>query len=582
MKPDKTGMHSRAKKWLERGDAAFKIHDRFLTLWQMQADLFYPEMATFLSEDPDPATVYDGIYTSKPQILSRTLGERIGSMTRAKGEQWFKLTALPEELMDQDDVKSWCEDATKRQRNVLYAGASGFSVAMGLADRDYATFGNAVTRYAYNKNRDGVYFSHAMLRDCAWAENSEGIVDEMHERMKPTLAQARDLPGVGIENLPAAWRKKLEDPKLAHEKVEIRRCVAPVDDYSYGEDEKPRAKAKFASIYIACGADVKDEERALGEGFLDHFPYSVRRWMRIPGTPYARSPATGVALADGSTLNTAEAALLKGIEQKVSPPRVAIDDGIVGPISLGADEITFVDREYMQAGEKAIESLEVGDPKYGMEYVDRKAAEMAIACFMNLLQMPDREMTATEWRQRFKNAQRDAAPVFEPIEGDYSIMMDGVFALCVGAHGPADPWGLFLPAPEALNGGQVRYEFETALSEAFTDLVRTNALDVTQQYLALKEAQDPSADVFQMDKINRASLGNFKSDWIRPEKEVDDLRKQRAAQAAQTKQENQAAFAAQTAARANPENVKMLNQALQDGQPAPVGAPAPTQPGGNA
>lgn len=565
------GLHRRAQKWLKRGDTAFGKQSIWLHFWQKLAEIFAPELASFTTEITDPATIYDGLFTSKPQKFAQTLAERFGSMTRAKGEQWFKLVAKPEDLMERDDVKAWCEDATIRQRNVLYSSTSMFTVAMAMADKQYAVFGNSVVRYAYNALRTGLFFASVHLRDCAWEESAEGIVNVMHERMKLRISQLTEL--FRKEELPAIWREKLDKPECQAETVEFRRCVAPVDAYAYDADEpKPRKTAKFISIYIATGAGVKDDEVGLREEYLDHFPYSVRRWMRLPDHVVAMSPAAGMALADGHTLNTAEAAALKGIEFTADPALTAPDDGFIGEVRIQSGAMLYrnVDYDKRQQGD-FIQAVPGGEAKTVLEYIEFKALDMAKAFFNDLLQMPDREMTLGEFRQRFKNALRDASPVFEPIEADYAQFMDGVFLLILNAHYQPDPnsgeeprYGGFLPPPEELSGDKTKFEFETALTEAFTELRRQEALEVTAQFEQLVKLEFDAVDHIDMDEVTRDSLANFKTKWTRARDLVEKKRAERAQQALDADTEQKVAGVAELATRANPENLRMIERKMQE------------------
>lgn len=564
MQKDRSGLQRRAADCLRRSKAAFDKQAYFLPYWQCLAEIFDPPQADFTMERSDGLDVYEGLYTSHPQILRRKLRDRVGTMTRPKGQQWFKMVVMPEEKMEQDEVKWWCDDATKRQRNAVYAAPANFSRAMAFADGDWATYGNSVTRFGYrvvNGLNVGVIFSAARLRDCAWSEDKDGKVNELHEKMRLTLDQVVEL--FGLDNLPKEWREKASDTKVFNGlmKVEVRRCVVPVERYTYEGQDKPRRDAKYASVYVACNVDEK--EAGLTEGFLDYFPYSVRRWDLVPGQPYAWSPAAAVALADGRVLNIAEAALLKGIENKVAPPRVAPDDGIMGEIRLDSDSITYIDAEMLKDGKNPIQALESGEPRYAVEYIDRKNQEMSVAFFMDLLAVPDRQMTLGEFTQRFKIALRDAAPVFEPIEAEYASMMEAVFDLMVKAKGPANPWGVFLPAPEQMQGSEFRYEFQTALTEAFNDLRRMEYKDFREEYLLLREAQDPAADNMDMDQAVRDAQANYPPKWTRPLNDVKVMRAERAVATQEAAAEEQLAMVAQTAAKANPENLRMLKDEAQ-------------------
>src|SRR5690606_7154812 len=112
------------------------------------------------------------------------------------------------------------------------------------------------------------YFRACHLRDCAIAQSIEGVVNEVHERIKMPLKDAAAM--FGKDNLPKEWQDKLKDDKMRHESIEVRRCVMPLEGYDYeGERRRPPKDSKFVSIYYACG--VSDSDIGLAEGFFKVF-----------------------------------------------------------------------------------------------------------------------------------------------------------------------------------------------------------------------------------------------------------------------------------------------------------------------
>src|SRR6056297_2382796 len=351
----------RAETWKKRGDQRFKEQQDHLHLWQVIGELFYPERADFTTQWSAGDERYDGIYTSAPQQMRRDLASTLGAMLRPRGRQWFKVVTRPEKLMSYEDVKRWCEKATQTQWNIVYDPDAMFTRSMAQSDADYVTFGNSVVSHVYHPNNQGILFKCEHLRDCAWAENASGMVDEMHNKMRLTLRQIALL--FGKDNMPREWRELLD--KHPGEKKIVRRCVAPVDDYQFTKQERQRRMlgSTFVSIYIA--EDVREDECFLGEGYFKTFPYTVRRWMTVSGENYGRSLCTGIALADGRTLNVAQADLLKGIEWKVNPPRVTPHDSLVGEVRLEAGSIIYTADEYDERSGEHLRALETGDPRYG-------------------------------------------------------------------------------------------------------------------------------------------------------------------------------------------------------------------------
>ncbi|WP_370372539.1 portal protein [Henriciella pelagia] len=555
--PSQTG--DRAKLWRERGDSRFEEQSQHLHLWQVIAELFYPERADFTTQWSAGDERYDGIYTSAPQQMRRDLSSTLGAMLRPRGRQWFKAVTRPEQLMRIETVKRWCEQASHTQWNIVYDPDAKFTNAMAQSDADYVTFGNSVVSHVYHPNHMGLLFKCEHLRDCAWAENAAGTIDEMHNRMRLTLRQIATL--FGKDNMPKTWRDRLD--KHPGEKHVVRRCVAPVDDYMYTPQERSRrmAGAQFMSIYIA--EDVKEDECFLGEGYFRTFPYTVRRWMTVSGENYGRSLCTGIALADGRTLNVAQADLLKGIEWKVNPPRVTPHDSLVGEVRLEAGSIIYTADEYDERSGEHLRALETGDPRYGMELTDRIRNDMGKAFFQDVLKyLPDREMTAFEVGERLEMFTAEAAPIFEPMEAENAHMMESVFvrAMDKGAFGPEETWPIEFQEESA----QVEFEFETPLSDA----LRKRAVNQYDQTL-LRAGQTaelfPDAlDNFDADAAFREVIesdGSMK--WLRTEKDRDAARAARLERQRQQEAQAVALEAGKVAGSANPENIRMAKQAIE-------------------
>lgn len=545
-------LKERGQKWRKRGDVLFEEKDSFNALFQAQAEIFYPERADFYGDRAYGDERYEGIFTSVPQRMRRDMANNLGAMLRPRGKEWFKAVARPDRLNTNKANKRWLEGATKTQRNIVYAPQANFTRAMAESDNDYVCFGNGIVRHTYNQARTGLLFTCAHLKDCAWAENHEGVVDELHERMKMTLRQAVGL--FGKERLPKEWRDNCEDHP--ERKVLVQRCVAPLEEYEYEKGEKPRKDAKFISIYTAC--EVDDKEAGLGEGHFNWFPYLVRRWMTVSGEPYGRSPCAGVALADSRTLNVAQQALLKSVEWAVDPPKTAAHDAIIGEINLRAGAITYYDPESLgqSPNRKAIENLESGDPRFGIELTDRLAATLGRAFFQDLLKLPEKTMTAYQTSKLIEEYVREAAPVFEPMEAENATLMDSVFERSAFMKA-------FEEAPEELQGAKVDFEFETPLSAAFRELNTQKAELLVQRMTAQAEIAPDSLDNVDWDQVTRDTGEELPVAWTRSAEEVEAMRAARAEQQAAQQEEEKAAMAVDTALKAKPENLKMMDDAMK-------------------
>ncbi len=512
-----------AKEVCERSDKAFARFSNALNLWQAIAEIFYPERANFTSQMTPGEEVYLNIFDGEPIILRRDLANQLGAMLR-RGE-WFRCKAYPDALNQSDAVKKWSESATETQRNVIYAPRTNFSAAFQESDNDYVAFGTSVLQHSYNTRKTGLLFTCLHLRDCAWYENGDGDVDEFYQRMKLSLGEIKAM-GLKIPDK----LKNIAEKDLHHE-IEVRRCVIPVDRFEHGKGT-PRG-AKYAVCYVAPSEQEDLVPADAPKPYFRTWPYLVRRWMKVSGEAFGRSPCTGVALADSRMLNQAQLSIIEGLERAVDPPMMAPDDAVGdGGVNVRPGGITFYDPELDYKGRRPIDVIESGRPDWGMEFSADRRLFLARAFLQNQIKLPaidGQKMTATEINERIIEFTRSAAPIFEPMEAENAQLMDGVFERIRDADGPANPWGGFEEPPEELLGAEVRFEFETPLTEAKRKLLSEQAR-VANAYIAERVQLNPGiVDLIDQDEMDRAALeGIGPAKWLRNREDVEADRAEKA------------------------------------------------------
>lgn len=526
----------------ERGERAFRDFATVHMLWQAIAEVFYPERADFTTMRTPGLEHYIAIMDSEPVLMRRDLANQLGAMLRRRGAPWFETKAYPRKLNKIDRVKKWCEHATETLRDIIYAPRANFSEAMAQSDNDYVAFGTSVVSHSYlyndrTKRPEGLLFKCLHPRDCAWYENKNGAIDEMYERIKISLAQLVEKFGWDALN------KELKDRFAVNrnEEITILRCVLPIDRYQATRggalDRRYNARAKYASIYVHPETKHElvppDGDRA----FFRTWPYLVRRWMKVSGERWGRSPCTSVALADARMLQTAALAVIESLEKLVNPPLLVPDEG-VSQVAIRAGGMSTFDPEMLEAtrGRPPITALEVGRPDYGMEYIETRHMFLGRAFFQNLLKLPPIDggkMTATEVNERIEEYVRAAAPIFEPMEAENGVLMEGVFERALDADGPANPWGAFEEGPDELAGAQVRFEFETPLSIAMRKLRAERARAVNAYMMERMQINPGIVDLVDHDEMDRDALeGLGEVGWLIDPAEVEAKRQARAMAAA--------------------------------------------------
>lgn len=552
------GLDQRVYKARKREKNLREKFANFRIYCQEIAELFWPERANFTVDRTPGIDMQGGLFTGVPQMLRRDLANRIGTLTRPPSDEWFRLVARPEEMMTDDAVRFWCDMVTRQQRRIVYDRNANFTEALSLADQEYVCFGNSVSWVAYNRMQTGLIFRDAHLRDCSWAVNEENRVDELYQRMKLPLGQCARL--FGLEKLPREWKKRLDKPEGRFDEAEIVRAAVPVDPEDYQRGTRPPVRMKTAVQYFTHECQ-QDEQGALGEAFCEVFPYHVRRWMPM-GEPFGRSLCTNVALADARTLNIADAAALKAIEMVADPPRWAEDEAVLGTVDLVPGGVTYVDSTKLANSRDPMGTIEGGDPRMVMEFLMYKRNAMAGQFFENLWKFPDREMTAFETSERLEIMTQESTPVFQPMEADNARLMDIVFSKVSAKNA-------YPPPPKALvDQGEAEWEFETPVTRSLRKARAMKAQQILTVIGANKEMfpeLGKQLNVVEMEREMLAGMGP--ENWIKPREvaEQDAAIEQQAMAEAQEEQDLMAA--AEIGAKARPENLRMIEEAV-NGRPA--------------
>jgi len=163
--------------------------------------------------------------------------------------------------------------------------------------------------------------------------------------------------------------------------------------------------------------------------------------------------------------------------------------------------------------------------------VDTRNILMA-AWYLNKLSLPsDKEMTAYETSERIAEYIRSAGPIFEPFEADNARTLEAMFAMSlrIGYFGPLET------IPPEIRGGEIQFEFDTPVSQAYRRVKVVRAQEVLQT-LKMSAEVDPSVrHIVNVPKMFRATIQNLGADteWMNTEEEVAELIAQDQEQAAQ-------------------------------------------------
>ena len=468
------------KELIQRGDELFGVRSTLLTHWQDIAEQFYPQRADFTIHRIIGEEFADHLYSSYPLLVHRELSSSFASMLRKRDENWFRMTVEDDENLSLSS-QQWLEVMTKRQRRAMYDRRSQFIRATTEGDADFAAFGQTcISREIdWRKQSPHLLYRTWHLRDVAWQEAYDQSIREIHIKWKPTIEELQRLFGNKLHS--SLGNKSGTDALVKHE---CRRILIPVDIY---HDEGITLQP-WVLIYLDIANEVIIDKVGLWTtGF------TLPRWQTVSGSQYAYSPAAVAGLPDARLLQAMTLTLLEAGEMAVHPPMIATQDAIREDINLFPGGITYADVEYDERKGDVLRPLTIdksGIP-FGYDAAQDQRAILAEAFYLNKLSLPpsEREMTATETRQRVQEYIRAALPLFEPMEIQYNG------SLCEDTFDDLLRAGLFGPPheiPDELQGQDIRFTFSSPLHDAI-EREKSSIFVESTELIAIAAEIDPGA-----------------------------------------------------------------------------------------
>ena len=257
--------------------------------------------------------------------------------------------------------------------------------------------------------------------------------------------------------------------------------------------------------------------------------YIIPRWVTVPGSQYASSPAVTAALPDARLIQAMTLTLLESAEKFADPPMVATQEAVKGGVELFSGGVTWVDAEYDEKLGDALRPLyhpAAGQGAHlGLQIRADVRQSIDKAFFLDSLSLPPadmRNMTAFEVGQRMSEWIRRAMPIFEPMEFEYNgVICEETFDLLMRNGG----FGNLDDLPESLTGADVTFGFESPLHES-AERKKSQKFLEAKSVLAEASSLDPKArHMVNASDALRDVLGGIgvPSSWTRDDAEMEKL-----------------------------------------------------------
>jgi hypothetical protein len=523
-------MTARVRELKQQGDGEFANWHPVHTLWQTLADNFYPMRADFTRERYMSEEFASFLMSGRPALAHRDLSNSLAAMLRQKDTQWFRARTGSDDVNNDVEARRWLDRASDIQYRVMYAQPANFVRTMKETDQDYSAFGQGVIEIRVNRRFDGLVYANHHLKHCVWFENAEHHIDSLHRKWQPEARQLCQMFPKTID--PKVEKLRKDDP---FRKVHCRHIVLPWDDYDFADK---RRKMPFVSIHIDC-----ENETILEETPIQVFPYVVPQWARVSGTAIAYAPSSVYALPDARMLQQITLTILEAGQKVVDPPMIGVGEAINGDTNLQAGGVTWTDADYDERTGEVLRPITLAPDglRFGAEREDRIEKIIDSAFFLNQIRMPTvtKEMTADETERVYQEFIRQAVPLLEPIETEYSGKVCSTtfdIMMHMKAFGPVEE------IPKILSKADIKFDFDSPLQAAKDKLKVGTFQQAIKIVVEAAQVKPDVVDNFDFDKGTRdAVTAQAGADWIIPEKIRDQTRADRAKQAQAAQQTEQLA-----------------------------------------
>jgi hypothetical protein len=528
MRSERRTMHGTAEELVRRYEALKTQRSTWDFDFQDIVRLLIPGADDIIElHDPGQSRT-EHIFDGHPLRAPQTLAANMMSAITNQSLQWRRLKFRDEALNETQAVNAWLHACDTR---IMAAySSSNFYQAAHTYYLNLGGFGTAAMYAGSRLGTDGQHLHFKTLPTGSYviAENADGLVDTLFRELWLTPRQALQMFG---NECSERMREMARNNDLMDKQQKFLHCVYPRVDRDrerYDNQHMP-----YAGVYLEL-----EQKHICDETGFQEFPYLVSRWETLSRAPYGYGPGH-LALPDVRMLNSLRELHLTQLALWVRPPLKALQEGIIGNISLENNAVNVVRQM------DALQTLDLtGRPD--LVQIDQADLRRSIddTFFVNALQAlppPDASnMTAYEVSQRIELMTRLMGPVFYRLLAEFlNPLEDRVFGIMWRAGAlPPIPREVVLAAQQSQGQLDVDYDGPLARAQRGDDVQGIMQLMAATTQISTMQQSLDIIDNFEWDQIIRylADVQGVPKAYKRDYSEVTKMRALRAQQAAQLQQ----------------------------------------------
>jgi len=554
IQPDK--LRNSKKEYMRRYEILKQDQSTWVNHWREIAELILPRRIRYLYDRKRNRgeKMNQKIINSTGARALRILASGMMSGISSPARPWFRLQTPFTELMDDEDVRNWLHAVEEAMRQVF--AKSNIYNTLQMTYRDLGGWGTAA-QFVEEDDIDVIRGYSYPIGSYVVQNSSRLTVDTIYYETWMTVGQIAERFGLAnaSDNLKRLFKANETDTA-----IRIVHCVEPNDGFQSGQMGK--AGKRYRSIWFEYESSESPDGEPLFEGNgFNEFPAQCPRWDVTADDTYGSSPGME-ALGDIKALQQMEKRKLSALDKILNPPMVAPTSLEREKRSQLAGDVTFVQ---MSPGGQKFEPAYQVDSKvvFVREEIAKHEQRVLQAFYADLFLMISnmdqaQPITAREVDERHEEKMLQLGPVLERLHDELlTPLIDRTFEIMVRR-------GLIPPAPDVLQGMELRVEFISILAQA-QKLLGTISLERLVAFVGSTVAVFPEAkDKIDIDEAiddYAGMLGTKPNIVVTGEK----LAAKRAARAKQEQMAAMAAMAKPMSDGANAANVLAQADANQTG-----------------
>ena len=555
---------NRRQRILMRKGALWNERSSWMSHWKEISDYQQPRAGRYFVTDRNKGDKRSNNILDNTAVFgSRTLAAGMMSGMTSPARPWFKLEIRDKDLMENAGVKAWLHDSavllraifaasnTYRSLHTLYEELGLFGTASSIVLPD---FDNVIHHYPLT------------IGEYALGTNSKCQVDTLYREFQMTVGQM--VEQFGEKNVSQTVRD-LYNRHAIDQWVDVVHMIEPRKARDYAKKDGPNKR--FASIYLEPGKDNSD--KFLSESGFDRYPVLSPRWVVTGNDVYGTSPGME-CLGDVKQLQHQQLRKGQAIDYQVNPPLQVPTKYKESQKARLPGGVFYVDSVGQSAGVRsAFEvNLDLQHLMLDIQDVRERIRQSYYADLFLMLANDTRSgITATEVAERHEEKLLMLGPVLERLQNELlSPLIDITFDY-------AERAGILPPAPQELQGMEIKVEFISVLAQAQRAVAAQGADRLLGTVGSMAQMKPEVLDKLDFDQLvdDYSEMYGVNPKIIVPDDQVAAMRAGRA----QQQQAMQAAAmvpnaveTAKTAGEINTEGVQDVMSSLMG-----YGTPSPAQ-----